>query len=477
MPLGLNLRNTGDAAAEAPASGGPTQFEYLLLTEDGASTIESLTYRKKELARAGGLVPRLVPKVQPLPPGGVLLYSDDLATLTLHPIAPGKYQLEAIYRLPGNVLVRSNRVPIEVIASRPSATVQGIDSPGAKLNAFEFHREDDEQVTLRKWESSAKDPLQGSFQHLHSIRDPVGNVAMALDAEPHDSEIGQWRWVAWTSGDQVHAEVARAIDIKYPTAFLATDLSSVTLFEYGYQYTDGDGLFLLTGIGSEGQRKIRLMKVLADDELPPEFLDVPLPVVPGTLARSTFYSKPADPEDPESRPAHELNLSWVLQAGGGHIFAMTRVDPATGALMAPPRPLFRTNRSLVADSIPPVVIDGVSDSFVFLLAPAEEGSAVTRVALDVRDAARSEEWDLPALDGPSTVQRWILPFSHAAEAPVAAVADHRLWVLSPQSRSWRDTGLDVRNAASAIRLWNLAGDQFWCTWFDTALGFRLHRVA
>ena len=479
MPLGLNLRNTGDTAVEAPAYEGPTQFEYLLLTENGATTIESLSYRKKELSRSGGLRPRLVPNVQPLAPGGVLLYRDDLADLTLHPFAPGKYQLEAIYRLPGNVLVRSNRVPIQVIASRPVATVQGLDSPRANLNAYEFHREDDARFTLRKWESSTDHPLQGRFQNLHTqaIEAPVSSFAMAMEVEAAD--LGRWRWVAWTSGGQVWAEVTRAIDVKYPSGGLATGLSAPALLEYGYQFADGHGLFLVAGLGSAG-RKIRLLTLPADEELPPQFTDVPLPVVPDAPAMATFYAARAISDGAGGEGRYEIALSWLLRTPNATGFVMARLDPGTAALNSPPRTVFSTNRSVLAHAVPPVVMEDIPQSLAFLLAPAESGGAYTLQTVNVHDTAQVEAWNLPPF-GDSAMEaappeRWILPSDHAANAPVVAVSDRRLWLVRPGS-GWHDTKLELTTAASPVRLWSLPNGEFWCTWFDTVHGYRLHRVA
>ena len=475
VPVGLNLRNTGDAVVDVPASLGPTQFEFLLLTEDGGRTIESLSYRTKELSRGGGLRPRLKPEMQSLAPGKFMLYRADLSALTLHPIAPGKYQLEALYRMPGNVLVRSNRVPIEVIASRPAATVQGLDSTGANLHAYEFHREGDGPLTLRHWASPTNNPVQGRFQPLPAAAPPdaPGSLAMAMEVEHGD--LGVWRWLAWTSGNQVEAEVTRAIDAKYPSGMLATGLADSELFEFGYQFADGHGLFLLTGRGEAG-RSIRLLTLPADDEVPPKFLDVPLPPVPEAAARATFYSRPADPEDAASKAAHELALSWILRSDDRYGFVMARLDPGTGALVAPPHLVFSTDRGVIAYEIPAVAWKEIPASFAFLLAPVEEGSAYTRLTVNVHDTTQREEWDLPPFGGPGTVERWIFPSAHKANAPVLAMAKSRLWRVRRGS-AWQDTRLDVTSAASPVRLWSLPSGEFWCTWFDREQGYQVRRAA
>ena len=119
-------------------------------------------------------------------------------------------------------------------------------------------------------------------------------------------------------------------------------------------------------------------------------------------------------------------------------------------------------------------------SFAFLLAPAESGGAYTLQTVNAHDTAQVEAWDLPPF-GDSAMEaappeRWILPSDHAANAPVAAVSDHRLWLVRPGS-SWHDTKLEVTTAGSPVRLWSLPNGEFWCTWFDTVHGYRLHRMA
>jgi hypothetical protein len=68
IPMQINLQNNGPGNAEVPGNDGPTQLEFLLLDGSGSKTIQSITYRKKELLKAGGLVPRAVVKTQTLQP-------------------------------------------------------------------------------------------------------------------------------------------------------------------------------------------------------------------------------------------------------------------------------------------------------------------------------------------------------------------------------------------------------------------------
>ena len=473
MPIGLDLRNTGDAPVDVPASTEPSEFEYLLLSEDGSKTIQSLSYESKMISK--GEVQRMQGETQPLAPGKFMIYADDLGALAVRPIAPGKYQLQALYRMPGNILVRSNRVPIQVIASRAAATVEGLDFRRAYLNAYEFQREGDGRFTLRKWTSSTDNLAQGQFQPL-PMAAPANipaSVAMAIEVEHGD--LGVWRWLAWTSGSQVQAEVTRAIDVKYPTSALATGLAEAELFESGYQFADGHGLFLLTGRGQSG-RRIRLLRLSADDEAAPKFLDVALPAMPDSPARATFYSRPADPQDEAGKSAHQLALCWVLRSGAAYGFVMARIDPETGGVIEPPRTVFSSNRSVVAYAIPAVVRKELADSFALLLAPAREGDPYTRLTLDVHDTTRREEWDLPRFEGPAPVERWILPSTDTGNAPVLAVSGHRLW-LARRGGAWQDTRQDVAGATSPIRLWTLPNGQFWCTWFDREQGYRVCRVA
>ena len=113
IPLQINLLNNGPSNAEVPGGDGPTQFEFLLLDDSGSKTIQSITYRKKELLKAGGLVPRAVIKTQTLQPNRFQIYKTDLAELLTVPIPAGKFQIQALYRTTGKAIIWSNKVHIE----------------------------------------------------------------------------------------------------------------------------------------------------------------------------------------------------------------------------------------------------------------------------------------------------------------------------------------------------------------------------
>ena len=64
-----------------------------------------------------------VPQTQSLKSGDTSIYSQDLVALLLKPLKPGKYLIEAIYRLPDHVFIRSNRLSIEVVAEKREQSI------------------------------------------------------------------------------------------------------------------------------------------------------------------------------------------------------------------------------------------------------------------------------------------------------------------------------------------------------------------
>lgn len=113
----LNLRNVSPAAVQVPVASGASPFEYLLLSADGATTLQTLSAHQRAMARGRGRVPRTVLARRELPAGQFTIYRDDVAALLVAPLEPGLYQLEALYRAePGPAVVRSGKVPLVVRA-------------------------------------------------------------------------------------------------------------------------------------------------------------------------------------------------------------------------------------------------------------------------------------------------------------------------------------------------------------------------
>ena len=265
--LTLTLRNHGDGPEQVPAWDGRLPFEYVVLSAEGSRSVASASVQQKELAGSRGLVPRMVPRMATIEAGGFMVYHQDLADLLLKPLPPAKYQLEAGYRLHGNVLVRAERVPFEITGVRPEAATQCLNAQGSRLIMVEAQKEDDGSVSLRKWESPAANLAMGLFRTVYELPQagPLTSLALALEAE--DQELGVWRWVAWTSGNSLFAVVARAVDATYPFGPLETGLQAPAVLPSGYQFAHGGSLFVITGM-NQGKRKIRLVSLPADDEKP-----------------------------------------------------------------------------------------------------------------------------------------------------------------------------------------------------------------
>lgn len=467
MPLSLSLVSTGAEAQTIPEIDGSAPFE-LTIHAVGGSTAPR-TASRAQRRRADVWMSNIRPMRGPdlvVAPGGSASFEEDLMSLLTEPLEPGRYLVEAAYRPPEGETCTSERVPLEVVVSRPQVIAQALAVGEGRVAIAEWHVDADGTTRLRV-RHKGMTPL-GRFHELATLdaAAPVRQCAISTNAAY--GILDAWRWLAWTSGNELHAGVAHDEHLMYPSRPIPLDLEAPSLLPLGFTVHGAGVIFVVAG-KRDGRAHLRLIGIAPGADAEPVLTDVrlepPGDVVPSTTCVWTAEGPP------------ELVVSWVVESGGTTTILFGRVNALTGEVVAPPERVFTTDRSVLAFAVPPTVGPGEQRRAQVLLAPAlDDGSQFTHVTFDMADPSNVTAHELPSLPAFAArgVDRWVLPSEPHVGAPVLAVGGSEIWAAGRAGWTRIATG-DVE--PSSARLWAFAPKRLVCTWFDRARGYRSQRLS
>jgi hypothetical protein len=460
MPFSLTIENTGPFDATAPAMGGSSPFEYSVYAGDGSRWILSASASSRQAAdRWMDDMPPIGAGDLTLSPGAAAVYDDDLMSLLTEPLAPGSYLVQASYGASTGETTVSARVPLVVVASRPLAIAQDLALREGRVVVAEWHSREDGKTLLRA-RQSGNVPL-GRFSELTTIEtgEPVRQVALSCDVAYRIPE--GWRWLAWLDGGSLFAGVAQEQNLLFPTQPIALDLEAPTLLPFGFTTADRGAIFVVAG-KREGRQSILLIRIPSGPNATPLLTDVRLSDPPDVapIAATCVWTA-------EGVPA--LVLSWVQEIKGVSLILQGRVDATTGEVLAPPKGVFVTLRSVLATSFPPTLGPDERRHAQVLLGPEpNEGASLTHMTFEMTHPSTQTSRELPPLSV-GEVARWVLPSDPTSGAPLLAVAGGEIWASGSQGWTRIATG-DVE--PSSARLWVFSAGRWLATWFDREGGYR-----
>jgi hypothetical protein len=474
MPLSLELVNAGAEDEAVPQIEGTALFEYSIHAADGELPPRSASRMQRR--RADVWLSNIRPMQGPdlvVAPGGSARFEEDLVSLLTEPLEPGRYLIEASYDSPEGETCTSERVPLEVVVSRPHAIAQTLAVGEGRVVIAEWHLDADGTTRLRA-RQKGKTPL-GWFSELATLdaAEPVGQCAISTNAAYGILEA--WRWLAWTSADALRVGVAHGEHLMYRSRPIRLELEAPSLLPIGYTVHGARAVFVVAG-KRDGRPLLRLVGMAPGLDAEPVLTDVQLePPTDGVPSTTCVWTADGPPE---------LVASWVVEAGGATSILLGRVNARSGEVVAALGRVFTTDRSVLAFAVPPTIGPAMGPAVgsdeqrraQVLLAPARlDGSQFTHVTFDMGDPANVTAHELPSLPAFAArgVDRWVLPSDPVAGAPVLAVGGAEIWAAGGGAWTRLATG-DVE--PSSVRLWAFAPTRLVCSWFDRARGYRWQRL-
>jgi hypothetical protein len=393
------------------------------------------------------------------------VYEDDLMSLLTQPLEPGTYSLQATFTSPDGGSCTSERVPFEIVVSRPQGMAQDIEVPAGRIVIAEWHRNADDSALLRQRETDIL-PL-GRFFDLETLRpaQPIRQIAISRNAAY--GILDHWRWLAWLVGMKLTAGIALFDGFLFPPTSLPLDLEEPCLLPFGYTTADRGALFIADG-KSGAEPCILLVKLLPGDNAEPSVIKLQFEKLPSGIPSATCIW--------DHNGALELLFSWTVQSSGTSDIIQARVNAVNGEVIATPRTVYTTPRSLQTTAFPPSVAPGEKQFAQMLLAPDASGSFFTHTIFDVTNPSTLASRDLPMLEPFSAemVDRWVLPSAPSRTTPVLAVAGSDIWASAKPA--WRPVATNGDFDASSVRLWAFSPQKLLCSWFDKSRGYRSHAL-
>ena len=392
--------------------------------------------------------------------GFIALYEDDLMSLLTQPLEPGDYSLQAAYNSPDGEACSSERVPFEIVVSRPELMAQDIEPGAGRVIIAEWHRNPDDSTLLRHRETDVL-PL-GRFFDLQTFPPPQPIRQSAISRNAAYGILDHWRWLAWLEGAKITAGVVLHDGFVFPTQSIALEIEAPHLLPFGYTTADSGGLFIVSG-KSGGEPRILLVKFTPGQNAETSSTNLQFEKLPDAIPSATcIWSADGAPE---------LLISWTLESGGSSGIVQGRVNALDGQVVAAPRRVFTSRRPVQAAAFPPSVAPGEKQFAQILLAPEPSGSFLTHTIFDIANPSNFGSRDLPALEPFSSemVDRWVLPSAPSRITPVLAVAGEDIWASG--KADWRHVASGEIDASS-VRLWAFSPQSLLCTWFDKSRGYR-----
>lgn len=451
--VNITLTNLGKQPVEAPSPIDAPPWEFRLRGEGAAPSYTLSTQRfRNRLPEPSRPQPPLMETLRPM---SMLEYRVDLLWVAVEPIAPGKYELTAEYRM-GDQSLRSQPTPLTVAVPNVAAySVLGQAPEGTFASAF-LHLAADGSSALYQRETSQEPPIGAAYSRVIApAGKSIGSFALGYP-------IDRWRsarWIGWIEGDALYALLGSGEKVWAQIDAVPTGLHAPVLAKPAYQLFDGHVVFFAYGL-KDG--KPYLHRITLKHHEPATFAAVELPSLPHGNVLAQYVGT-------------TLILVWVEHANGHYAVEANACPFGPSTAKGVKRTLVTGDQPVLAFDVTPLA---ATPGEVDVLLGATGGPlSLEYRRLPMAGESPQSAWKLPdpRLKPGEHVAAWAVLAGDAQRAPVALLTSARLLSMDfPSDSGWKSTAAAA--GGHYLTLFRVPESALWCTWADPQTGLRYLKV-